>query len=350
VSTAVVSYVLNEGPRPVAGDTRRRVQAAIEELGYRPNAIARALRSRRTNALGLVVSDISNPFMGELARSIEVAAFEQGFSVLLGNTMVDEERQRRHLRHFVDRQVDGLFVVPVAPLDAATVAELHDGHVPVVVLDRPVPAAPGGRQLRATTLLADNAGGAELVTSHLIEHGHRRIACLAGPPRMAPSTERLAGFHRALAAGRVGRSACPVVRSSVNRSDGYHAAMSLLGSTRPPTAVFAVSDEQAIGVLRAAFDVGRVVPRDLAVAGFDGIGEGAYCTPGLTTARQPVDDMARRAVDLLLEPISGAPLRRGTERLAVTLVRRGSCGCQEVPVMPPPPVPPSTTRTDRRGR
>jgi LacI family transcriptional regulator len=334
VSTAVVSYVLNEGSRPVARDTRRRVQAAIEELGYRPNAIARALRSRRSRALGLVVSDISNPFMGELARSIEVAAFEYGFSVLLGNTMVDEERQRRHLRHLVDRQVDGLLLVPVSPIDADTVAELNGGRVPVVVLDRPAPPTSRGAQLQARTILADNIAGGEMVTTHLVGHGHHRIACLAGPPPMPPSTERLAGFERALAAAGVDRSSCPVARSSVNRGDGYRAAMSLLGSGRPPTALFAVSDEQAIGVLRAAYELGMRVPDDLAVAGFDGIGEGAYCTPGLTTVRQPVQAMARRAVGLLVGHISGPPLRRRTETMPVQLVRRGSCGCEDVPVAP----------------
>ncbi|HLI24263.1 MAG TPA: LacI family DNA-binding transcriptional regulator [Acidimicrobiales bacterium] len=331
VSTAVVSYVLNGGPRPVASDTRRRVEAAIDELGYRPNAIARALRSRRSRALGLVVSDISNPFMGELARSIEVAAFEHGLSVLLGNTMVDEERQRRHLRHLVDRQVDGLLVVPVAPIDAGTIAELNDGRVPVVVLDRPVPPTPGSRHLRATTILADNAAGGEMAAAHLIGHGHRRVACLAGPPRMPPSTERLRGFERAVAAAGLDPAGCPVVRSSVNRGDGYRAARSLLRSGRPPTAVFAISDEQAIGVLRAAFESGLRVPDDLAVAGFDGIGEGAYCTPGLTTVRQPILDMAHRAVALLVRQIPSPPRRGSTETMPVALVARGSCGCPEVP-------------------
>ena len=141
-SAAVVSYVLNDGPRPVAAATRQRVLDAVKELGYRPNAIARALSERRSRALGLVVSDISNPFIGELAGAIEREAFERGYTVLLGNTMVDEERERRYLRHFIDRQADGLLIVPVG-MDQSMIDELNTGTIPVVVLDRPVPGTDG---------------------------------------------------------------------------------------------------------------------------------------------------------------------------------------------------------------
>ena len=326
-STAVVSYVVNDGPRPVATSTRARVLSAIEELGYRPNAIARALRARRSGALGLVVSDISNPFIGELARSIEVAAFEHGYTVLLGNTMVDSERERRYLRHFIDRQADGLLVVPVG-MDRATVDELNSGAIPVVALDRPVP------RLRAATFLVDNAGGARQVTAHLAQHGHRRIACLAGPPALVPAARRLEGWSQAIAEARLPRSGCPMARATVGRRAGHEAAMELLGGDRGrPTAVFATTDEQAIGVLRAAADLGLRVPEDLAVAGFDGILQGAFCVPGLTTARQPVEEMARRAVTTLLARIGAGraspPTRATTETLPVELVVRGSCGCPD---------------------
>ncbi len=261
VSTAVVSYVLNDGPRPVAAGTRARVLGAIEDLRYRPNAIARALRSRRSGALGLIVSDIGNPFIGELASSIESAAFESGYTVLLGNTMVEAERQRRYLRHFVDRQVDGLLIVPVANIDAVTVDELNSGTAPVVVLDRPMRRSRGAPTLRATTLLADNVAGGRLVTEHLIEHGHRKIGCLAGPRMMPPSTGRLKGWSQAIAGSSLASSGCHVVRASVNRRSGYEAAMELIGGSGRPTAVFASSDEQAIGVLRAAAELGLRVPQ-----------------------------------------------------------------------------------------
>jgi LacI family transcriptional regulator len=319
-STAVVSYVLNNGPRPVAAETRQRVLAAVEELGYRPNAIARALRARRSMAFGLVVSDISNPLIGELARSIELAAYDAGYTVLLGNTMVDHDKERAYIRHFTDRQVDGLLLVPVG-LDRPTVNELNAGPIPVVALDRPIP------RLRGTTILADNAGGARVATAHLQEHGHRRIACLAGPPALPPAAARLEGWSQAMAeAGLRGR----FVRASVGRRQGYEAALELLSSPPRPTAVFATTDEQAIGVLRAAADLRLRVPDDVAVAGFDGTAQGAYCVPGLTTVRQPIPEMAKRAVDSLLQRIKGGPTRTRTEALPVELVRRGSCGCPDV--------------------
>jgi LacI family transcriptional regulator, galactose operon repressor len=324
-STAVVSYVMNDGPRPVAAATRARVLAAIADLGYRPNALARALRARHSNALGLVVSDISNPFLGELVRSIEVAAFERGYTVLLGNTMVETERERDYLRHFIDRQADGLLIVPVG-MDRATVDELNSGAIPVVVLDRPVP------YLRATTFLVDNAGGARQVTAHLVQHGHTRIGCLGGPPALVPATRRLEGWSQAIAEAGLDSSACPVARASVGRRAGHDAAIDLLADRRTrPTAVFATTDEQAIGVLRAAADLGLRVPEDLAVAGFDGIAQGAFCVPGLTTAQQPIEEMANRAVKALMDGTAGGPPRPRTETLPVELVRRGSCGCPDTP-------------------
>lgn len=330
VSTAVVSYVLNEGARPVAAATRARVLAAVEELGYRPNAIARALRSRRSRAFGLVVSDISNPFIGELARSIELEAFERGYTVLLGNTMVDPERQQRYLRHFLDRQVDGLALVPIGAVDADVVSELNGGRAPVVVLDRPAPKPSRSPALRAVTLLAENEEGGRLATEHLAGHGHRRIACLGGPPKLLPSTGRIAGWSAARAERGLGERASPLVRSSVSRAAGYEAGRELLGVRRPPSAVFATSDEQAIGLLRAAAELGMRVPDDVAVVGFDGIAEGRYCAPGLSTVRQPIEVIAARAVETLLAQVVGGVRRSRTERFPVELAARGSCGCPEV--------------------
>jgi len=309
-SAAVVSYVLNDGPRPVSSATRQRVLDAVEELGYRPNAIARALSERRTRALGLVVSDISNPLIGELAAAINRAAFERGYTVLLGNTMIDEERERRYLRHFIDRQADGLLIVPVG-MDQAMIEELNTGKIPVVVLDRPVPA------LMATTLLADNAAGAALATTHLLEHGHRSIACLGGPKPLPPTTARIAGWTRVIREAGLSGEACPLARGSVSRRAGYEVAVELLTRRRRPTALFATTDEQGIGVLRAAADLGLRIPDDLAVVSFDGIAQGAFCVPGLTTMRQPIEAMGRAAVDALLAQVGSPRARAASTTFAV---------------------------------
>jgi LacI family transcriptional regulator len=213
-------------------------------------------------------------------------------------------------------------MVPVG-VDASTVDELNSGEMPVAVLDRPV------ARLRAATFLADNSRGAEMVTNHLIAHGHRAIGCLAGPEPLAPSTERLAGWAKAVAAAGLSKSGCPVERARVGRQAAYEAALRLLDGKKPPTAVFATTDEQAIGVLRAAADVGRQVPADLAVAGFDGIAQGAFCVPGLTTAQQPIEEMARSAVAAVLAHVGDSTPTRRRKVFPVELVRRGSCGCPD---------------------
>lgn len=323
-STAVVSYVLNGGPRPVAAATRARVQTAIDTLGYRPDRIARALAARRSEALGLVVSDITNPFVSDVSRAIEATASERGYTVLLANSAIDAGRERRLVRDLLDRQVDGLLMIPVG-LDDASVEELNHRGVPVTVLDRPVPG------LRATTILVDNAGGARQITAHLVGHGHRQVACITGRPALHPAAERERGWSEAIGAAGLARSRSPVIRTHVNRRAGHAAGLRLLSRPRPPTAVFVASDEQAFGVLRAAADLGRRVPDDLAIASFDGIAQAAFSVPGLTTACQPVDEIGRRAVASVLEAIfrAGGTLGAATEVLPVHVVRRGSCGCPD---------------------
>jgi LacI family transcriptional regulator len=318
VSAAVVSYVMNNGPRPVAEATRQRVLEAVEALGYRPNGIARALRARRTWSFGLVVPDNANPFFAQLAHAIEDEAFARGYSLLIGNASGDSARVDSYLRTFQDRQVDGLIVVTNGPTD--DLARTYEGRVPlVIVVDRPI------RDLAASTVKVDNAEGARLATEHLVSHGYRRIACIAGPRDSAPSRERYEGWKAALASAGL-RAPDSLVRwADFSLAGGRSAASSLL-SKRSVDAVFAATDLQALGALRAAADAGVSVPGELAVIGFDGIEEASYSIPRLATVRQPVDAMARRAVELLLRGDGGPPLH---EIFPLTLVSRGSCGCPE---------------------
>jgi LacI family transcriptional regulator len=325
-STAVVSYVLNDGPRRVAPATRARVEGAIRQLGYRPDRVARALAARRSDTIGLIVSDISNPFIGDLSLAIETAAYGLGLTVLLANAGIDTDRERRSVEQLIDRRVDGLILVPVG-LDAETVEELNRCGIPVSVIDRPV------RGLHATTILANNTTGAAEVTAHLVEHGHRAIGCVAGRAPLPPASARLGGWSRAVQEAGLDPARCPVQRGPVSRQAGYEAAVSLLSGRTPPTAIFATSDEQAIGVLRAAADAGLKVPADLAVVGFDGIAQGAFCVPGLTTASQPVAAMGRHAVEAIADPSPGT----NTTVFPVQLVRRGSCGCPDHLVPGPRP-------------
>lgn len=331
-STAVVSYVVNDGPRRVSAMTRERVLRAIEELGYRPNGFARALRSTRSRLLGLVVPDNSNPFFAELARVIEDEAFSRGYLLLLGNSTEDDDRQAAYVREFLELRVEGLLLIssataPRAGIQSTTAQALRGARTRTVLLDRPVAG------LDAACVTVDNTGGGYAATRHLLEHGHEVVACLAGPKGTYPAEARTRGWRRAMRdTGRATGSGF-LVRSKFRREDGYRAMLTLLDRAVPPTAVFTESDEQAIGVLRAAAERGIRVPDDLAVASFDGIPESRYTQPPLTTVAQPFEELGRRAVQMVLPPSnsSGDPAR-GPRRvgLPVALELGGSCGCRAI--------------------
>ncbi len=318
VSPAVVSYVVNGGPRPVAPLTRERVQAAIDKLGYRPNTAARALRGQRTRSIGLLIPDDGNPFFTELSRAIEDVAFEHDYVLLVGNALGDAEREATYLRTFVDRQVDGVIVISVQ--SHPELAIVTDAGVPVVVLDR-VAAASG-----VSTVVADHAGGAGLGVQHLIDHGHRRIGCVAGPASIASAVLRVNGWATAL-----GNAGLPATRALVtgrpfSLAGGYDAARRLLSRRSRPTALFVSTDVQALGVLRACRDLGLDVPGDVAVVCFDGTTSARYSVPSLTVVQQPLDLVTRLAVERLLGVGDDKPAQ-GDDVVAVDLVVRESCGC-----------------------
>src|SRR5262245_15575257 len=200
VSTAVVSYVLNDGPRPVSSEKRTRVLAAIAELGYRRDAVAAALSSRRSNTLGLLLPDATNPFFADLAGRIEDAAFARGYTVLIGNAAEDRAREARHLEAFMAHRVDGVIAI-LADLAAPLPAPLAQLGGRIVLLDR-VP-----RDWDGPAVAADNRLGGRLAAERLVEIGRRRLVVLAGPTGFAHVGERVEGFGEALA----GRASCAVV-------------------------------------------------------------------------------------------------------------------------------------------
>jgi LacI family transcriptional regulator len=319
VSTAVVSYVLNDGPRGVSDEARARVLEAVAALDYRPNGIARALRAQRTQTIGLIVPDNSNPFFAELARAIEDESFGRGYALLLGNSGEDPEREESYIRTFLQRQVDALLLISVAT--APDLTALEGRTTTAVVLDR---SLPGGT---VASLVVDDEGGALEGVRHLVEHGHREIGLIAGPDDVAAAQERHRGWSRALEEAGVEASETLVVASAFTRGGGYAAGRELLARRPMVSAVFASSDVQAIGLLRAAADAGLRVPDDLAVVSFDGIEESGYSVPRLTTLQQPVELIAKRAVERLLDDVDpGDDLH---EVLPVRLVVRGSCGCPD---------------------
>ncbi|MEU6784768.1 LacI family DNA-binding transcriptional regulator [Nonomuraea angiospora] len=329
-SPAVVSYVINNGPRPVSAAARQRVLDAIKQLGYRPNAVARSLRSRRSWTIGVIASDSAggkSPFFGQFTRACEEVAWQRGYSVLFGNSAEDPARAEGYVRGFLERQVDGLVLMRV-PVSADQAEEMR-GRVPVVTIDHAAPPF-------FSRLAVDDEEGGYQATRHLLEHGHRRIGFVGGPLDITPVRLRAAGWRRALqeaeaAAGAEGGLVEEglVEEGELSLEGGYEAALRLLSSPSRPTALFASIDGQAIGAMRAAADLGLRVPGDVAVVGFDGAREAAYTVPGLSTISQPIDEMARHATETLVGAIESEGVEPVTKIFAATLVTRGSCGCPE---------------------
>ncbi|MFD4549533.1 substrate-binding domain-containing protein [Streptomyces sp. NPDC058466] len=269
VSPSVVSYVLNQGPRPVAPATRERVLAAVRELGYRPKSAARALRLSHTMTLGLVVPDLANPFFAELAMSLEDHAWAAGYTLLVGNSAGSAERETTYIQTFLDRQVEGLLLSP-AHRGQPWQARLARTGVPSVAVDHEARAA------SIFHVLVDNVCGAHQATEHLLRHGRRRIGCTAGQLGLRTTTDRVTGWRTALEAaglragsgsgGRTGwrPAAAPLLHGSYGRLEGYRAALALLAHDRLVDALFATSDVQAAGVLRAAHELGIRIPGDSA--------------------------------------------------------------------------------------
>ncbi|GAB2634969.1 LacI family DNA-binding transcriptional regulator [Kribbella swartbergensis] len=309
VSTAVVSYVVNEGPRKVAPETRDRVLEAIRVLGYRPNATARALRIGTTRTLGLITPDGGNPLFAELAKAIDKEASARGYVVLQTSADGDPATEQAKIAELLIRQVSGLLLV--APTEDPDLTEVG---IPVVAINRVLPSASSVRpQYRE---------GARRGVEHLIAHGHRRIGLvIGGGRRRTGPSERELGWRDALR--QAGFEDGPIARTTFSRQGGHDAGGELLKATKPPTAIFASSDLQAVGVLRAIHEAGLRVPEDVAVVAFDGTAETEYSWPPLTVVRQPLEQMARDAVGRLIDG------QQAVEAVTypADLILRRSCGC-----------------------
>lgn len=314
VSPAVVSYVLSPGQRPVSEKARARVLAAVKELGYRPDGLARSLKVGRTKTLGLVLPDASNPFFAELARAIEDAAYMRGYAVMVCNSADDLEREHAYIRSLAERRIDGLILI-----SATMEQDLSDFTtlaIPIVALDRSPDDSP------VSTIRSDNEEGAYVGTRHLLEHGHRDIAFIGGPESLV-ADERRHGWQRALR--EFERRPGTESRAAFSFEGGRAASSTLLALPRPD-GVLVSSDIQAIGLISGLDRAGLSVPRDMALVSIDGTTAGEYSVPGLTSIAQPVAQMGAIAVAHLIDdPREIIHLALGNR-----LIVRGSCGCTSV--------------------
>jgi LacI family transcriptional regulator len=317
VSPMTVSRVVN-GTGPVSPTLRSRVERALAETGYIPNTVARNLRTRRTDAIALVLPDMTNPFFTTLAHGVEGAAREADISLLLANSDEREDEERRLVTMLLQRQVDGLLIAP-AGNGEATVRLCREHDVPLVVVDRR-PQAPGVDVVRA-----DAEGGAKELGRLLVSLGHRRVAVLSGPPSVPTAVDRVAGFHRALV-DEAGLPPPQVMYGAFSIESGHAMALSVVQAPLRPTALFAANNFIAIGVLHALEEQGLRVPDDVAVVGFDDLPPAMVTFPFLTVAAQPALEMGRRAVAVLLDRVTNPTGPARDVVLPTELVIRRSSG------------------------
>ena len=314
VSVSTVSRVVRKHS-DVKGETRERVHAAIETLGYQPSPIARALVSGRTRLIALLVSDIANPFYPQLARSVEQEAKRMDYTVVICNTGDRPAETRRYLERLLQQGLDGVVHASVSG-DENVLYELLPDRRRLVFTNRP----PRGRE--ASYVVSDNAGGAEALTRHLLSRGHRRVGFIAGPSFATNAVARVQGFRRVMA--EAGETDPLVAEGDFSAIHGATTALLWRQSADPPSALIAVNDSVALGALEALTDRGLSVPEDVALAGFDGTRLAASPLVDLTTVDQRIDRMGRRAVRVLLRQLSrrtGGPTR---ETLPTQLLVRGS--------------------------
>ncbi|RME46611.1 MAG: LacI family transcriptional regulator [Chloroflexi bacterium] len=317
VSSATVSRVLAGKPH-VRPELRERVWKAVEELGYQPNRVARSLRAQQSKIIGLVISDIQNPFFTSVVRAVEDAAYERGFSVFLCNTDEDPEKEKMYLDLMRAERVAGIIVSPTREAGTPFQSVLDD-DIPVVTLDR------RALDVETDAVLIDNVGATYNIVSHLIADGHRRIGAVIGTSDITTGRERMAGFARALTAHGIEMLPELVIQVLPKEQQGFEATERLLDLSNPPTAIFTGNNLLTIGALKSIHSRNLTIPDDIALAGFDEMRWSSLISPGLTVVEQPTYELGQAAADLLLKRIDDPSRSIHEVILNARLIVRQSC-------------------------
>ncbi|MBK8027129.1 MAG: LacI family DNA-binding transcriptional regulator [Chloroflexi bacterium] len=329
VSAMTVSRVLNNSGY-IGEKTREKVELAIAELGYVPNALARSLRFKTTHTVALVLTDITNSYFTTVARGVEDMANARDFTVMFANTDESPDKEMKYLSVLAQKQVDGVLLVP-AFSSPDPITFLRARGIPVVVLDRRIPG------VSVDTVRTDSVRGAYQLTRHLLDQGHRRIALLTGPAEISTSTDRVAGYKQALFEAGLGEEDAIVRGGSYTMDSGYEQAEWALAQKPMPTALFAGNNFIAIGVLRALRDRGVRVPERMSVVSFDDLPHQSAVEPFLTVVSQPAYEIGAQATARLFDLLGG---KAGDEPIDLVLpaemiVRRSSGAPRRVRVRAP---------------
>lgn len=316
VSATTVSRVLNNKP-DVGDGTRAKILKIIDEMDYNPNRIARGLVMQKTNTIGLIIPDISNPFFPEIARGIEDKAQKMGYSVIFFNTDNHLDREKKAVELFKSKQVDGL-IVSLSLGNEAVLENLKAADYPVVQIDRSV--------LNDTYPLVsiDNQKSAYQMVEYMIKKGYRKIAHISGDLNTTTARARMKGYKKALRDYNIELNNDYIVEGNYTQHSGFEAAQKLLKLKTRPAAVFAANDLSAAGVYKALFAAGLKIPNEIAVGGHDDINTASLLRPELTTMRQPKYSMGEQAAAVLLKMINNQQLEIEDQILKTNLMIRES--------------------------
>ncbi|MDR7079544.1 DNA-binding LacI/PurR family transcriptional regulator [Neobacillus niacini] len=322
VSVATVSYVINN-TRYVSPEKIERVNQAIKDLNYVPNAVARGLRFRQSKIIGLTITDITNPFYPELAKACETEALINGYTLILINTNDDRERTAIATSYLREGRIDGLIITTALEHDRSIIEKMIEENYPIVLVHRTLD------NIQVDTVLSDNAYGSSRATKHLIDLGHRRICFMGGVDGSTVGNERVMVFQQTMR-----EHGLPVMeewnlRGEVGYKKSYEDTKRLMNLSNDvrPTAIINISDIGALGVIDAALEMGMRIPEDLAVIGFDDVFITSTKMVGLTTVHIPSYELGRVGTKILIDRINKKELNHYQNvTLPVKLMVRGTCG------------------------
>ncbi|GAB4517911.1 MAG: LacI family DNA-binding transcriptional regulator [Anaerolineae bacterium] len=296
VSVATVSRVVN-GQGGVSAKLEKRVRQAMKELHYHPSLLASSLKKQRSMLVGILIPILEHPSYSRMASVIEKKLFDYGYRGLICNSEEDEERETAYIEMLLRQRVEGI-IINSSARNTQGLLELQKNNIPIVLFDRSI------ENLHCDQVFSDNSQGGYIAIQHLVELGHRRIGIIAAPTYPEPIKRRLRGVQEALTNYGIPHDPELLIMADTQLFDmGYEAARHLLQLDPPPTAIFALTDVTAIGVMHAAAEMNFRIPEDLSVIGFDDIPMASYTIPQLTTVAQPFVEMGNTAVDLLLNHI-----------------------------------------------
>ena len=323
VSPTAVSMALNKRPR-IGEKTRKKILRIAKEVNYQPNFFARSLVSKKSHTLGLIITNIMNPFYPELARGIEDKAMEMGYNIILCSTNYDSKLEKYYIEILRSKGVDGIIFSSVESHDP-NIKPLIEGHYPFILVNRKIRSRPLDKKIDYIVL--DNFSGGYMAMEHLYKLGHRRIGIVAGSLTTSTAIERTEGAKRLLNKYGLKMDPNQLMECNFSKELAYHATQKFLSMKPPPTAIFSENDYMALGVREAILDAGLKIPDHMALVGFDDIAFSALRGVEITTVSQNKYEMGALAVKTLIEKIrDGAPSMANQIILEPELIIRNSCG------------------------